>query len=212
MKLFHETHGCSLAVDIVARDLGIALELIWVDMHRKLLPDGTDYHKINAKGQVPTLEFADGQYLSEGSAILQYLVDQHPDSSLGAPVGSLQRYRILEWLSFISSDLHKAGFMPLFKKATPDEYLRIARQHVNGRLSWLNQHLADRDYLTGSQFTIADALCYAIVIWTKRHNIDISSLTHLQSYMARIASRPSTRAAEEAQRAEEAREQGRAAF
>ena len=204
MKFYHESHGCSLAVDIVARELGIALEIVWVDMSRKVLPDGTDLHRINPKGQVPALEFPDGYCLTEGSAILQYLVDQRPDSELGAPTGSLERYRIMEWMSFIASDLHKGGFMPLFKKTTSDDYRRIARQHIDRRLQWLNDHLADREYLMGPRFTIADAHCYAIVIWTRRHDIDISRWPHLGAYMERIAARPSARAAVVAQQVQEA--------
>ncbi|MBS0222063.1 MAG: glutathione transferase GstA [Proteobacteria bacterium] len=206
MKFYHESHGCSLAVDIVARELEIPLELIWVEMSNKVLPDGTDLHSINPKGQVPVLEFAEGQYLTEGIAIMQYLVDQRPDCDLGAPAGSPERYRILEWMSFIASDLHKGGFMPLFKKTTPDDYRQLARQHIKRRLRWLDDHLAGRNYLIGSRFTIADAHCYAIVIWTKRHDIEISSWPNLEAYMDRIAARPSARAAVEAQQVQEAYE------
>ena len=119
MKLYHEVRGCSLAVDIVARELEIPLDLIWVDVPNKRLPDGSDYYKINPKGQVPALELPDGQHLSEGAVIMQYLADQRPDRDLIAPAGTLERYRILEWMSFIASDLHKGAFMPLFRKTTP---------------------------------------------------------------------------------------------
>ncbi|SKA41791.1 glutathione S-transferase [Enhydrobacter aerosaccus] len=206
MKLYHESHGCSLAVDIVARELELPLELVWVDMSRKVLPDGSDLHRVNAKGQVPTLEYADGEYLTEGLAIMQYLADQRPESGLNGKAGDVERYRILEWMSFIASDLHKAGFMPLFKKITPEKSRQIALDHIHGRLQWLDDHLADHDYLVGSRFTIADAHCYAIVIWTKRHNIDTAAWPHLEAYMTRIASRPSVRAAVGAQLVQEAHE------
>lgn len=202
MKLYHEVRGCSLAVDIVARELGIPLELIWVDVPRKKLPDGTNYHWINPKGQVPTLELPDGQHLSEGAVIMQYLADQCPGTDMIAPAGTLQRYRIMEWMSFIASDLHKAGFMPLIKKVTPADYRPIARQLVLNRLQWLNDHLADRDYLTGSTFTIADAHCYTIAMWTAYQGIDVSPWPHLQAYLARIGARPSVIAAKEAERRE----------
>lgn len=203
MKLYHEVRGCSLAVDIVARELGIPLELIWVDVPRKLLPDGTDYYRINPKGQVPALELPEGGgYLSEGAVIMQYLADLRPGSSLSAPAGSLERYRIMEWMSFIASDLHKGGFMPLIKKATPADYRPIARQLVLNRLQWLDDHLADRDFLTGSTFTIADAHCYTIVMWTAYQAIDVSPWPHLAAYLARIGSRPSVVAAREAERLE----------
>lgn len=207
MKLYHEIRGCSLAVDIVARELGIALDLIWVDVPNKRLPDGSDYYKVNPKGQVPSLELPDGQHLSEGAVIMQYLADQRPGSSLCAPAGSLERYRIMEWMSFIASDLHKGAFMPLIKKATPADYRPIARQLVRTRLQWLDDHLADRDYLTGPAFTIADAHCYTIVMWTAYQDIDVSRWPHLGAYLARIGARPSVVAAKAAER-EEAERQG----
>ncbi len=202
MKLYHEVRGCSLAVDIVARELGIPLELIWVDVPRKLLPDGSDYYKINPKGQVPALELPGGGYLTEGAIIMQYLADQRPESSLSAPAGSLERYRIMEWMSFIASDLHKGAFMPLIKKVTPADYRPIARQLVLSRLQWLNDHLAAREYLTGSTFTIADAHCYTIAMWTAYQDIDVSPWPHLKAYLKRIGARASVVAAKAAERQE----------
>lgn len=207
MKLYHEVRGCSLAVDIVARELGIPLDLIWVDVANKRLPDGSDYHKINPKGQVPSLELPDGQHLSEGAVIMQYLADQRPGSTLSAPAGTLERYRIMEWMSFIASDLHKGAFMPLIKKATPADYRPIARQLVLNRLQWLNDHLADRAYLTGPTFTIADAHCYTIAMWTAYQDIDVSPWPHLKAYLERISARPSVVAAKAAER-QEAERQG----
>ena len=203
MKLYHEVRGCSLAVDIVARELGIPLDLEWVNMAEKRLRDGTDYFKVNSKGTVPTLELPDGQHLTEGAVIMQYLADLRPSSTLLAPAGTLERYRILEWMSFIGADLHKGGFTPLFKAATPPEYRQIARSYLQGRLQWLNDRLAVREFLTGSTFTIADAHCYTIAMWTRAHGIDTSAWPHLEAYLARVASRPSVQAAEQA-----AREQG----
>jgi glutathione S-transferase len=202
MKLYHEVRGCSLAVDIVARELDIPLERIWVDVPRKLLPDGSDYYKVNPKGQVPALELPDGGYLTEGAVIMQYLADQRPKSDMCAPAGSLERYRIMEWMSFIASDLHKGCFMPLIKKVTPADYRPIARQLVLNRLQWLNDHLADREYLTGSTFTIADAHCYTIAMWTAYQDIDVSPWPLLKAYLERISARPSVVAAKEAERRE----------
>lgn len=207
MKFFHESHGCSLAVDIVARELGIPLEIVWVDMQRKVLPDGTDLHSVNPKGQVPALQLPDGQFLSEGLAIMQYLVDQRPDSDLAATARGAEKYRVLEWMSFIGSDLHKGGFMPLFKKTTPDDYRPLARQLVVSRMKLLDEHLADREYLTGPAFTIADAHCYAIAMWTHYHDIDLAPWPNLSAYLERIGKRPSVQAAKAAERAE-ARRQG----
>ncbi len=206
MKLFHEVRGCSLAVDIVARELQIPLDLEWVDMTAKRLRDGSDYIRINSKGTVPTLEMPDGQYLSEGAVIMQYLADQQATNSLLPPAGTLERYRVLEWMSFIGADLHKGGFMPLFKATTPPEYRQIARQYLHGRLQWLNDQLADGDFLTGSTFTIADAHCYTIVMWTKAHDIDTSAWPNLVAYLGRVASRPSVKLAEQAAREQAERE------
>ena len=209
MRLYHEIRGCSLAVDIVARELSIPLDLIWVDVPRKLLPDGSDYYRVNPKGQVPALELADGQHLTEGPVIMQYLADQVPGTSLLAPAGTLERYRILEWMSFFASNLHKGGFMPLFRKATPMEYRKTARDLVESRMGLLHEHLAGRTYLTGDTFTIADAHGYTIAMWTKYHDIDISRWPELERYLERIGMRPSVKAAEQAER-EEIKAQARA--
>jgi glutathione S-transferase len=210
VKLYHEVRGCSLAVDIVARELGIPLDLEWVNMAEKRLRDGTDYFKVNSKGTVPTLELPDGQHLSEGAVIMQYLADLRPSSTLLAPAGTLTRYRILEWMSFIGADLHKGGFTPLFKAATPPEYRQIARNYLQGRLQWLNDRLADREFLIGSTFTIADAHCYTISMWTRAHGIDTSVWPHLEAYLARVGARPSVQAAEQAARDQGDREQAEA--
>jgi glutathione S-transferase len=199
MKLYLTPHACSLAVDIVARELEIPLDLEWVDVRAKRLRDGSDYFAINPKGQVPALKLPDGQYLTEGPVIVQYLADLRPESGLLAPATTLERYRVLEWLNFISSELHK-GFTPLFRPTTPDEYRGIVRQNLFGRFQWLNNHLADRDYLTGGNFTVADAYCYTIVMWTKLHDIDLAPWPHLKAYVARVAARPSVKAAEQAER------------
>jgi len=198
MKLYHEVRGCSLAVDIVARELGIALELEWVDMTTKRLQDGTDYFRVNSKGTVPTLELDDRQYLSEGAVIMQYLADQRPQTGLLPPPGTMDRYRVLEWMSFIGADLHKGGFMPLFKAATPPEYRQIARKYVEDRLQWLDRQLANRSFLVANGFTIADAHCYTIAMWTRAHDIPTDCWPNLVRYLTQIAARPSVQAAERA--------------
>jgi glutathione S-transferase len=124
--------------------------------------------------------------------------DRRP-SNLLAPAGTLERYRTLEWLNFISSELHK-GFTPLFRPTTPPEYRQIARQNLLNRLQWLDEQLAGRDFLIGSAFTVADAYCYTIVMWTRLHDIDLSPWPHLKAYLARIAARTSVMAAEQAER------------
>ncbi len=176
--------------------------LVWVNMRDKTLPDGTDYFTINSKGAVPALELPDGQRLSEGAVIMQYLADLRPQSKLIAPHGTLERYRVLEWMSFIAADLHKGRFMPLFKPATPPGYREIARKYLQRHLRWLDAQLSDRQFLTGSTFTIADAHCYTISMWAKVVDVDTAGMTHLHAYLARVGGRKSVIAAELAARAQ----------
>lgn len=211
MKLYHEVRGCSLAVDIVARELGLPLEIEWVDMTTKRLADGSDYHRVNAKGTVPTLQLDDGEFLSEGAVIMQYLADLRPGSSLIAPVGTMARYRILEWMSFIGADLHKGGFTPLFKAATPPAYKQLARHYLHGRLQWMNDQLMGRAFLTGPTFTIADAHGYTIAMWTRVHAINTTAWPQLEAYLARVGARPSVQAAEQAAREQGERQRARRA-
>jgi glutathione S-transferase len=201
MKLYLAPRACSLAVDIVARELQIPLSLEWVNVRAKRLRDGSDYYRINSKGQVPTLELDDGQYLTEGPVIVQYLADLRPGSTLLPSAATMERYRVQEWLNFIGSQLHE-GFGPLFDPTIPEEYRQTVRENLHGRLQWLNDQLADRDFLMGKTFTVADAYCYTIVMWSKLFDIDISPWPHLQAYIARVASRGSVKAAERAELAE----------
>lgn len=194
MKLYLTPHACSMAADIVAREADIALELVWVDVRAKKLKDGSDYLKVNPKGQVPTLLTDDGQFLTEGGVIVQYLADSRPQAGLLPTALGLERYRVLEWLSFISSELHK-GFTPLFRPTTPPEYREIAIENLRKRLAWLDQVLSERDYLHGGAFSVADAYCYTIVIWSHLHQIDLNGWPHLQAYLMRIEQRPSVQAA-----------------
>lgn len=205
MKLYHEVRGCSLAVDIVARELGIELQLEWVDMVSKRLQDGSDYNLVNSKGTVPTLELPDGDRISEGAVIMQYLADLRPERGLLPPFGSIERLRVMEWISFIGADLHKGGFMPLFKANTPHEYREIARQYLGRHLTWLDSQLEGRTFLVGDVFTIADAHCYTIAMWTAAHDISTDAWPYLTRYLKQIGSRPTVKEAERA-----AYEQGQA--
>ena len=203
MKLYLTPNACSLAVDIVAREAGILLDLVWVDVRAKKLKNGDDYLAVNPKGQVPTLELDDGQRLTEGSVIVQYLADYRPECGLLSPKLGLDRYRVLEWLSFISSELHK-GFTPLFRANTPPEYRQIAEENLRKRFTWLDEVLAECTYLCGDKFTVADAYCYTIVMWSRLHDIDLSPWPHLKAYLALIEKRPSVQAARAAEEQERA--------
>ena len=207
MKLYLAPHACSLAVDIVARELAMPLSLEWVDVRAKRLLDGADYFKINPKGQVPTLALDDGQLLTEGPVIVQCIADMKAGNSLLPQNAALERYRVLEWLNFISSELHK-GFTPLFRPTTPPAYREIAIENLSKRFAWLNEVLSSQPYLTGDTFTVADAYCYTIMTWSRLHNLDLSPWPHLVDYINRIEVRDSVKAARAAEAAELRRRAG----
>jgi glutathione S-transferase len=194
MKLYYSPGACSLSPHIVARELGIPVELKKVNVKDKTIEDGGDYWKINARGYVPALELDNGQVLTEGPAIIQYLADQKPEAGLAPKNGSLERYRLQEWLNFLTSEIHK-GFSPLFKPNTPEEYKKIAKENLANRFKWLDEQLAGKDYLSGKQFTVADAYAFVLLGWTKPTQIDLSQWPNLQAFHRRVAARPKVKEA-----------------
>jgi glutathione S-transferase len=138
---------------------------------------------------VPVLEIDGGQKLTEGPVIVQYLADRKPDSGLVPPPGSIDRYRVQEWLNFTTSELHKS-FGPIFRPTTPDEYKKISKDNIGKRLDWLDKQLAGKQYLMGDQFTIADAYLYTILRWTPRVEIDLAKWPNLKAYVDRVTARP----------------------
>jgi glutathione S-transferase len=194
LKLYYSPGACSLSPHIVLREAGLPFELALASTKTHKLADGTDYYTINPKGYVPLLELADGQRLSEGPVIVQYIADQVPASQLAPPAGTMARYRLMEWLNFITSELHK-GFSPLFNPATPEEYKQLARARLAERLAWVDAQLEGRDYLMGETFTVADAYLFTVAGWGKYVGLDISSLARLSGYMGRVAARPAVQAA-----------------
>jgi glutathione S-transferase len=191
MKLYYSSGACSRAPHIVLRELGLPFEAVQVDLTtHKLTETGEDYYKINPKGYVPAIELDDGSLLTEDAAILQYLGDRKP-GLLAAP-GSMERYRTIEWLTFISSELHK-GFSPLFNKAMPDAAIQIAANKLKIRFTFLDKHLASNEFLMGKQFTVADAYAYTILNWAPSVKIDLSQYKNLTDYLRRISARPRVR-------------------
>src|SRR5688500_3667419 len=140
MKLYYSPGACSLSPHIVSREAGIALDLKKVNTKDKSIDGGGDYWKVNPKGYVPALELDDGQVLTEGPAIVQYLADQKPEAGLAPRAGSFERYQLQEWLNFISTEIHKQ-FSPLFKPNTPEEYKKVAKENLAARLAWLDKEL-----------------------------------------------------------------------
>jgi len=198
MKLYYSPGACSLSPHIVSREAGISVELKKVNLKDKVVEGGADYRKINSKGYVPALELDNGQVLTEGPAIVQYLADQKPESNLAPKAGSIERYKLQEWLNFITTEIHK-GFSPLFKPNTPDEYKKIARENLAGRFDWLNQQLEGKDYLTGKSFTVADAYLFTVLTWTKPMQIDLGKWPNVAAFVARVSARPKVQEAMQAE-------------
>jgi glutathione S-transferase len=198
MKLYYSPGACSLSPHIVLRESGLPFELVLASTKTHKLADGTDYYTINPKGYVPLLELDNGERLSEGPAIVQYIADQVPQRALAPANGTMARYRVQEWLNFISSELHKT-FSPLFRPTTPEDFKAVLKERIVDRLKWVDTQLEGRSYLTGESFSVPDAYLFTVTNWCKPVGIDISALKHLGAFMARMAARP---AVQEAMKAE----------
>ncbi len=194
MKLYYSPGACSLSPHIVLREAGLAFEPVLASTKSHKLQDGTDYYTINPLGYVPMLELDDGTRLREGPAIVQYIADQVPSKNLAPANGTLGRYRLQEWLTFIGTEVHKS-FSPLFNPAMPDEAKKIYRERIAGRLAFIDRELAGKDYLMGENFSVADAYLFTVTRWTQPMTIDISGLPNLQAHHARVAARPAVQEA-----------------
>jgi glutathione S-transferase len=198
MKLYFSPGACSLSPHIALAEAGLAFEAVLVNLKTHQLADGTDYYTISPKGYVPLLELDDGERLSEGPAIVQYIADQAPAKNLAPANGTMPRYRLQEALNFISTELHK-GIGGLFNPAMPDEAKALMRARGLMRLQWVNEQLEGRPYLMGDTFTVADAYLFTVASWTAHVGIDRSALTNLTAYMERVAARPAVQAAMKAE-------------
>ena len=194
MKLYYSPGACSLSPHIVLLEAGLECELVLASTKTHKLADGTDYYTINSKGSVPLLELDNGERLSEGPVIVQYLADLAPASKLAPANGTMARYRLQEWLNFLTSEVHK-GFSPLFNPATPEDFKPVAKARLADQLAWVDSRLAGKDYLMGDQFTVADPYLFVLTRWTQPTGIDISQLAHLGAFMARVAARPAVQQA-----------------
>ena len=198
MKLYYSPGACSLSPHIALQEAGLAYTPVLASTKSHKLQDGTDYYTINALGYVPVLELDNGERLREGPAIVQYIADQVPDKQLAPANGTLARYRLQEWLTFIGTELHK-GFSPLFNPATPEEYKPMVRERLLQRLQWVDSQLAGKQYLMGDQFTVADGYLFTVTNWTQPTKLDISGLTNLAAYRERVGARPAVQAAMKAE-------------
>lgn len=194
MKLYYSPGACSLSPHIVFHEAGLPFEAVLASTKTHQLPDGTDYYKVNPRGYVPLLELDDGQRLAEGPVIVQWIADQVPEKKLAPPAGTMARYRLMEWLNFISAELHKQ-FSPLFNPAYPEEAKAINREKLLGRYAWVDEQLTGRPYLMGDEFTVADAYLFTITRWTVPMKIDIASRANVAAHMARVGQRPAVQRA-----------------
>jgi glutathione S-transferase len=194
VKLYFSPGACSLSPHIVAQELGIPLTLEKVDIGTKKLADGGDFLAINPKGYVPALLLDNGELLTEGPAIVQYLADSKPDAGLAPANGTLPRYRVQEMLGYINSELHKSyGF--LFNPKTVPETRADREEYLRKRYALIDKRLAGQSYLFGDQFTVADAYLFTVTSWSKYVKLDLSAFANLMAFQARVAARPAVQAA-----------------
>jgi len=198
MQLYFSPGACSLASHITVLETGLPVELKRADTKTKKLEDGSDYFAVNSKGSVPALRLDNGQVLTEGPVIMQYLADQKPDSRLAPKNGSIERYRLQEWLNYITSEIHKS-FSPLFNPAATDAVKAYAVQLLEKKFDWLNKQLTGKQYLTGDQFTIADAYLFVVANWSNFVGIDLNRWPALKAFQDRVAARPKVQEAMEAE-------------
>lgn len=198
MKLFFSPAACSLSPHIVLRESGLPFDLVRIDMVARKTADGADYSKINPKGQVPALQLDDGQIITEGPVIVQYVADLVPEKKLAPAAGSIDRYRVQEWLNFTCSEIHK-NFGLIFKFRDVEGLAPALIGLINERLRYLEQQLAGKEYLVGNTFTVADAYMFTALSWCKFLQIDLTEFSAISAYNARIGARPAVVAAMQAE-------------
>jgi len=198
MKLYYYPGACSMAPHIILREAGYPFDLDKVDLAKKQTASGEDYTKVNPKGYVPALRLDDGQVLTEAGAILQYLADHKPDSGLAPKAGTMERYRLMEWLNFIASEIHKtlgALFNPKITPEWKDNQIAL----FGRRCDILARALDGKQYLLADKFSVADAYLFTILSWANLFKLDMSKWPALQSYTTRIAARPAVQQAMKAE-------------
>jgi glutathione S-transferase len=198
MKLYYSPGACSLSPHIVAREAGIELELERVDIKTKRTESGANYYEINPKGSVPVLQLDNGELLSEGPVIAQYLADLKPQSKLAPANGTLARYRLQEALGFINSELHKS-YSPLFDPSTPETVRSSRKLALQKHYSWLEQRLSKQPWLLGDEFSAADAYLFTVTNWAGHVDLDLSAFSAIAAFQRRVAERPLVQAAMEAE-------------
>jgi len=189
MRLYTMPGACSLAANIALREAGIPFDLVKVSHHTHKTADGVDLNEINSKGYVPALVLDNGELLTENAALLPYIADLEPSAQLAPPNGTLERYRLVEWLAFINSELHKS-FSPLFAPNAPEDMKKYARGNLAKRLAWVSERLGSNSYLLGEGFTVADSYLFVVLSWSGHVAVDLSPWPNLKAFQERIAARP----------------------
>jgi glutathione S-transferase len=194
MKLYFSPGACSLSPHIALREAGLDFVAERVDLRQKVTESGADFRAVNPKGYVPALQLKDGTVLTEGPAIVQYIADQAPASKLAPAAGTIERYKLAEWLNYISTEVHKS-FSPLFNPAATDDMKQAARTAIAHRLNYVAQALEGRDFLMGSQFSVADAYLFTVLGWAGYVKLSLADWPVLQAYIERVGARPAVQQA-----------------
>jgi glutathione S-transferase len=198
MKLYFAPGACSLSPHIALFESGLPFEAEAVNLRTKITAGGADYRQINPKGAVPALVLDTGEVLTEGAAIVQYIADQAPLSAIAPPAGTLERYRLQEWLNYVASELHK-GFSPLLRPNTPDDYKPLVIAQLRGKLDYLQGWLEGHEYLLGSAFSVADGYLFTILGWTPIAGLDLADWPAVKAYVERVGARPAVKSAQAAE-------------
>jgi glutathione S-transferase len=194
MKLYYSPGACSLSPHIALLEAGLPYDLVKVDLRAKKLENGDDFWTVNPKGQVPALALDSGELVTEGPVIVQMIADRAAAKHLAPERDSAERYKFLEWLNFITTELHK-NFSPLFQPVIPDDVKNFFKDRLIAKFKYIDSRLAGRDYLMGKQFTVADGYLFVMLTWAERLNLDLAGFANLMAYKARIAARPKVKEA-----------------
>ena len=194
MKLYYSPGACSLSPHIALSEAGLSVDKVKVNLREKKTEAGDDYLKVSPKGQVPVLALDGGGVLTEGPAIVQYIADKAPNAKLAPAHGTHERYQLQEWLNLITSELHKS-FSPLFNPAMPEEAKNIFRERISKNLAYIDSQLAGKDYLMGSQFSVADGYLFTILRWAIGQKFDLAQHANLKAYFDRVSARPKVKEA-----------------
>ena len=189
MKLYYSPGACSLSPHIALLEAGLPYDLVKVDVRAKKLENGDDFLKVNPKGQVPALELDSGEIVTEGPVIIQMIADKMPGKNLAPARDSAERYKLLEWLNYVGTELHK-NFGPMFSPVLADDAKAFFKDRVMGKFKYLETALAGHDYVMGKQFTVADAYLFTMLSWADRMKFDLSGMPNLTAYKARVGARP----------------------